>query len=133
MLNEKWCRPLTITGFLSFTALMCLVCLQDHGWVDSRTAPAIAMSAFILIILTVFSLSASIATLWSSSSEGAGIVIFMAAGVTLILFLSVVFRTETSVQILLAFLSMRQALIVLHTSREMPQQQSTPPSARLIR
>ena len=128
MLNEKWCRPLTITGFLSFTALMCLVCLQDHGWVDSRTAPAIAMSAFILI-----SLAASIATLWASGSGGAWFAIFMAAGVTLILFLSVVFRTETSVQILLAFLSMRQALIVLHTSREMPQQQSIPPSARLIR
>lgn len=128
MLNEKWCRPLTITGFLSFTALMCLVCLQDHGWVDSRAAPAIALSAFILI-----SLAASIATLWASGSGGAWFAIFMAAGVTLILFLSVVFRTETSVQILLAFLSMRQALIVLHTSREMPQQQSIPPSARLIR
>lgn len=133
MLNEKWRRSLPVIGFLSFTALMCLVCLQDHGWVDSRTALAITLSAFILISLTVFSLAASIATLWASGSGGAWFAIFMAAGVTLILFLSVVFRTETSVQILLAFLSMRQALIMLHTNREMPQQQSIPPSARLIR
>lgn len=133
MLNEKWRRLMLPVGLLAFAALMCLTSVW--GWLGAgdEPSPTFTLIAFGLINLTVIGLSAWAATSWSPASEGAWGIIFIASGLGLMLFLSVMFRTEPTVRLLFAFLSARHVFIMVCTHWEASRPQPILPSARLIK
>lgn len=133
MLNATQRRLSLILGLGAFAVLMCLSACFNFAEAPADPEAALAWAALTLLCAVALGIGAWVATLPVFPESGSQSIVFIACGTALMLFMTVMARTETGVQILFAFLSGRQAFILLCTHLQERAPRVMLPSARLIK
>lgn len=116
MLNEKYRRLLLMIGLGAFAALMCVHVASGYNTElkpVSGTLADITLILYITVSICIGAWCATLSVVPTSCVQQS--IVFLACGLIAALFITVVARTESSIEILFAFLAMRHALLLLCT------------------
>ncbi|WKZ28595.1 MAG: hypothetical protein QY323_03585 [Patescibacteria group bacterium] len=133
MLNAKQRRLSLIFGLGAFAVLMCLCAYFNFAEAPADPEAPLAWIALALLCTVTVGIGAWVATLPIFPGSESQSMVFLTAIGALILFMAVMARIETGVQILFAFLTGRQAFILLCAHLQERAPRVVLPSARLIK